>query len=75
MPAWLAILFQVFNWIGSSGMISLATYGQMQGQPGAKSAAIIAGAGAMVQQLRDNPLSNKAIAEKTKSVSVAETGV
>lgn len=66
MPGWLILMMQMFNLIGSSGMVGIATYGQMAGAPGSKTAAIVATAGAALQQLRDNPLSAQTLADKAK---------
>lgn len=60
MPGWLIILLQVFNLLGSSGMVAMATYGQTNSVEGAA----VAGVGAVVQQLRDNPLSKKTLEAK-----------
>jgi len=66
MPLWLTIIIQIVNLIGSSSMVGLATYGQMPPGPDAKYAGIVAGLGAAVQQLRDNPLSKKSIETKVQ---------
>jgi len=64
MPILLTIIVQLINLFGSSAMVGLAAYGQLAGQPGAKEAGYVAGVGAMVQQLRDNPLSKKSLDAK-----------
>jgi len=64
MPVWLTIIVQILNLVGSSSMVGLATYGQMPPGPGAKEAGVVAGLGAAVQQLRDNPFSKKQLEAK-----------
>jgi len=71
MPGWLIIIMQLMNLVGTSSMVGLAAYGQMAGQPGAKEAGVVAGLGAAVQQLRDNPLS-KATIDAKKAAETAK---
>ena len=67
MPLWLTILVQLVNLLGSSSMVGLAAYGQMPAGPDAKYAGIVAGIGAAVQQLRENPFSKKALEAKVQA--------
>jgi hypothetical protein len=66
MPLWLTIIIQLLNLLGSSAMVGMATYGQMPPGKEAAYAGVVAGVGAAVQQLRNNPFSKQEIQKKVE---------